>query len=104
MQQNYIFDENNNLILDNENNYIVGDIIVIDNKNEYEVTFVDNKNNLAYAEFNGEYKNNNFSSKYYKNIIFFSIFFILFLFFVFLLALFCKLKLRKKRIHNPKRH
>ena len=104
MEENYIFDENNNLILDNGNKYIIGDIIVIDNKSEYEITFVDNENNLAYAEFNGNYEKENFSSKYYRNIIFFSIFFILLLSFVFSLALFYKLKPRKRKTNNLKHH
>ena len=97
MNNNFVFDENNNLILENNNDYIVGDIIVIDNKNEYEIVFVDNENNLAYAEFSGTYDNQNFSSKYYKNVIRFSIFFVTFLIVIFCIALFCKLKLRKKQ-------
>ena len=104
MVNNYIFDENNNLILDNENDYIVGDIIVIDNKNEYEVVFVDNENNLAYAEFSGTYDNKNFSSKYYKNVISFSIIFVAFLVVVFSLSLFYKLKLKRKRRKTLKHH
>ena len=99
-----IFDENGNLILENTQSYIVGDVIVIDNKDEYEITFVDVENNIAYAEFNGSYNNNNFTSKYYKNIILFSVVFISFLLFVFFLALFYKLKLQRKRNNEQKRH
>ena len=104
MNQNYFFDENNNLILDNENNYMIGDVIVIDNKKEYEVTFIDKENNLAFAEYNGEYKNKNFSSRYGKNIVFFSFFFVFLLTFIFFLALFYKLKSRHKRKRTPKHH
>lgn len=101
---NYIYDENNNLILENSENYMVGDVIVINGKNEYEVTFVDANNNLAYAEYNGSYNNKTFTSRYKANIIVFSSFFIVFLLFVFCSALFYKLKLKRQKKHSPKRH
>ena len=101
---NFIYDENNNLILENDNNYVVGDIIVIDNKNEYEVTFIDTQNNLAYAEFNGEYFSQNFSSRYKKNIVLFSCFFVVFLIVIFSLSIFYTLKSRRKKIKSPKHH
>ena len=104
MNQNYIFDENNNLILENNNNYVIGDIIVIDNKNEYEITFIDEQNNLAYAEYNGSYNDNEFKSRYKSNIIVFSCLFIVFLLTIFFLAFFYKLKLHKKRNKNLKHH
>ena len=104
MLLNFIYDQNNNLIIDNQNSYIVGDIIVIDGIKEYEVTFVDEENNLAYAEYNGSYTNNNFSSRYKTNLIVFSAIFITVLLVVFSLLLFYKLKLKRKRKHTPKHH
>ena len=101
---NFIYDQNHNLILDNENNYIVGDTIVINGEKEYEVTFIDEENNIAYAEYNGSYSNDNFSSRYKTNLIVFSTIFITILFVVFSLLLFYKLKLKRKRKHALKHH